>query len=104
MPVERPPVAPFVGALVVARNPRETVLACGSHVYTEAVCVSLCPFVLVSLNTDMLWGHHRIGEFRAVGAAHTSTLSKCIRRLVRDIRIGQRTRPRGAEINSMFKG
>ena len=60
----------------------EVVLASGCGRYPTAIVVSIEPFVLVSLESDMRWERTvEPSDFMVAGKANAKTLEKCMRRL-----------------------
>lgn len=73
-----------VGDIVVSKDPQRHPLRSGAEWYTEAVVVSVEPFVLVSLRADMRWQSTVNPErFTVIGSlgSDSDQLEKCMRRL-----------------------
>jgi hypothetical protein len=52
--------------------------------YLEAVVISLEPFVLTSLESDMRWEHTiKKEDFEVIGETDEVTLQNCCRRLIK---------------------
>lgn len=72
----------FVGAIVRPRSESGFTLHCGSCIYSDAVCVSVEPFVLVSRETDMRWqATIKKDDFCIIDRASDSLLEACMNRL-----------------------
>ena len=70
------------GSIVKPTDESGFFLRSGCENYQEAVVISMDPFVLTSLESDMRWQHTIKREyFYVVGQADESTLAKCMRRL-----------------------
>lgn len=59
-------------------------LRSGSETYMAAVCVSLEPFLLVSLGADMLWSQVQPNEVVGIGPAEFEVVERCRHRAIRD--------------------
>lgn len=70
-----------VGDIVRPKHPEGT-LRSGSSGYTDAVVVSVNPFILVSRDADMMWRHMNKNHFMITEKVDTSTLINCLRRLL----------------------
>ena len=67
----------------------EHVLACGSGIYPQAVCVSTDPFILVSEEADMMWSATvEIGGYKTCGTTSPRILLRCLKRLDKDVNLG----------------
>lgn len=111
-----PPPAPstelHIGDIVKPKT-FEHVLACGSGIYPDAVCVSVEPFVLVSEEADMLW-HSTLGtpsDYEIIGKVNDAKmLARCMRRLLDDEKTStEQTRqggdlPSDEEVEAWLKG
>ena len=71
-----------VGDIVQPKPDSGFILHSGSGAYTDAVCVSVKPFVLVSRETDMLWNTTvSPRDFMVVDKADKRVLHGCMERL-----------------------
>lgn len=69
-----------VGDLVEPIPPKQ--LVCGSGWYPYAVCVKVDPFILISINGDMLWSHTvEKKDFKVCGRVDKDILSKVNKRI-----------------------
>lgn len=76
-----------VGDVVIPRDPRN-VLACGSGIYTHAICASIKPFVLISEHGDMRWSATiEIDEYLPLCQADRKIRKIVAKRLKRDIKV-----------------
>lgn len=71
-----------VGDVVIPNPHSNTVLASGCGRYSCAICVSVEPFILVSIHTDMKWSCTvKEEDFVALCQAHPNIVEKCMERL-----------------------
>jgi len=72
----------IVGELVQPKRNNNIVLRCGSMSYPCAVVVQADPFILVSVDADMMWLHHEPQNFEVLcEAVAPAVLERCMQRL-----------------------
>jgi hypothetical protein len=69
-----------VGSIVRPKN--GIILRCSLYEYNSAVVISLDPFILVSMDTNMRWSTKDPKDFEVYGSALKELLNKCQRRLI----------------------
>ena len=69
-----------IGDIVIPAN-WDTVLACGSGIYTHAIVASVEPFILVSEQGDMLWEREHWTDFTVLCQAHPDITKVAVARL-----------------------
>lgn len=76
---------PKVGDLVKPNKQSGYILASGSGTYDEAVVVSESPFILTSVDADMMWSSTIKKEyFDVIGTVNADILAHCKKRLIKD--------------------
>ena len=71
-----------VGDVVIAQGDFD--LRCGSGRYDCAICISVDPLVLVSVETDMRWSTTvTVDKVKSLCKADPDIVEKCMKRLIR---------------------
>lgn len=68
-----------VGDVVIAKSHADP-LACGSGIYTHAICVSVDPLVVISEGGDMMWSHKAPYDLVALCEASQKAQANALRR------------------------
>jgi hypothetical protein len=86
--MEEPKPEPAVfrlGDIVEPDDKKQHILACGSGTYAYAVVVSMDPFVMVSVDADMLWRMEKPEHYVKVDhVTDPKTLATCLNRLLNE--------------------